>query len=130
EEPAKAPSPPPAADEKVVRVTDAGAEPRALRTYAFVANKVDKRIVTIVQDQHRADEPGAALAFTFVANIDFTPKKVDATGTHFELKVTKVSISPAAIPPAQRPQMAKSLGDLTGLTGGFDVTPRGEIGEV
>jgi hypothetical protein len=114
--------------EEKLKVTDAGGDPKASRKYAFVANKVDKRIVTIAQEQQRAGARGAGL--TLVMNIDFTPKKVEPKGTHFELKVNKVEVPQAGLPPQQQAQLAQALGGLGGMTGGFEISPRGEVGEV
>lgn len=114
--------------EEKLKVTEAGADPKASRKYAFAAGKVDKRVVTIAQEQQRGGQRGAGL--TLVMNVDFTPKKVEPKGTHFELKILKVEVPQAGLPPAQQAQLTQALGGLGGMTGGFDISPRGEVGEV
>ncbi len=115
-------------DEKPgLKVTDPGGEPRAVRKYTFTANRVDKRNLTIAQEQSRGGQIGNAI--TLQINVDFTPKKVDAKGAHFEAKVTKVDL-PGAQAGAQQAQLAQALSGMNGLTGTFDLSPRGEAGEV
>ncbi len=114
-------------DKPALKVTEPGAEPRAARKYAFTANRVDKRILTVAQEQARGGQVGNAI--TLQINVDFTPKKVEPKGTHFEAKVTKVDL-PGAQAGAQQAQLAQALSGLNGLTGGFDLSPRGEAGEV
>lgn len=114
--------------EDKLKVTEAGSEPKAQRRYAFVANRVDKRLVTIAQEQQRAGARGAGL--TLVMNVDFTPKKVEPKGTHFELKVNKVEVPQAGLPPQQQAQLTQALAGVSGMTGGFEISPRGEVGEV
>lgn len=115
-------------DKPGLKVTDPGSEPRAARKYTFVANRVDKRNLTIAQEQSRGGQVGNAISL--LLNVDFNPKKVDAKGAHFEAKVTKVDIPGAAQAGAQQAQLAQALSGLNGLTGAFDITPRGEAGEV
>lgn len=113
-------TPPPEAEGKL-HVTDPGAEPRSVKKYAFTANKVDKRILTMRQGVGGKE---MALAFT----VDFTPKQVTPKGTKFELKIVKVDIPDAS--PQEKQQMAQQFGIFNGLTGNFDVSPQGEIGEI
>jgi hypothetical protein len=117
-----------AAAEDKLKVIEAGADPKAARKYTFAANKVDKRLVTIQQEQQRGGQRGGGL--TLAMSIDFTPKKVEPKATHFEFKLTKVEVPAAGLPPAQQQQLTQALGGLSGLSGGFDLTPRGEVGEV
>jgi hypothetical protein len=121
------PGAPPAAEDKL-KIVEAGADPKAPRKYAFTANKVDKRIVTIQQEQQRGGQRGGGL--TLAMSIDFTPKKVEPRSSHWEFKLTKVDVPAAGLPPAQQAQLTQALGSLGGLTGGFDLSPRGEVGEV
>lgn len=122
-------APPGAEDDKPgLKVTDPGGEPRAARKYTFTANRVDKRALTIAQEQSRGGQVGNAI--TLLINVDFTPKKVEPKGTHFEAKVTKVDLPGAAQGGAQQAQLAQALSGLSGLTGAFDMSPRGEAGEV
>ena len=110
-----------------LKVTEPGAEPRAVRKYAFVPNRVEKRVLTIAQEQSRGGQPGGGIKL--VIALDFTAKKVQPTGTEFEAKVTKVDL-PGAPAGAQQAQLTQALGGLSGLTGTFTVSPRGEAGEL
>jgi hypothetical protein len=115
-----------ATDKLALKVTDPGGEPRAVRKYAFVANKVDKRIFTITQavSQSAGGQTSPAQEITLKIHLDLTPKQVKPSGASVEAKVTKVEL------PGAPPQAAQMLGSLAGLTGTFDVTPSGEVGEV
>lgn len=124
-EPGGAGAPP--AEEKL-KVTEAGADPKVARKYTFAANRVDKRILTIAQEQQRGGQRGGGL--TLNMQIDFTPKKVEAKSTHFDLKVNKVEVPVAGLQPQQQAQLTQALAGLQGMTGGFEITPRGEVGEV
>lgn len=118
----------PGADEALkLRVTEPGAEPRAARKYAFVANRGDKRVITARQSAGR-EGGGPAQEAAFAVTADFVPKKVTPAATKFELKVLNVDL-----PDMQGPQKAAAQAQLkafAGLTGAFDVTSRGEVGEV
>ena len=128
EQPAAAGATEPAAPDDAMKlhVTEAGAEPRAARRYAFVANHGDKRQITVRQSASQAGGP--AQENTFLLTADFTPKRVLPAATKFELKVLKIEMPD--VPAAQRAQAAAQFAPLTGLTGAFDITARGEIGEV
>ena len=115
-------------DRPGLKVTDPGSEPRAPRKYAFTANKVEKRVLTMVQEQSRGPQGGPG-SMTFVIAMDIVPKKIQPTGTNFEAKVTKVEL-PGASAGAQQAQLAQALAGMNGLTGAFVVSPRGEAGEV
>lgn len=108
-------------------VTEPGAEPRAARKYAFVANRADKRLITSKQSASR-EGGGPAQEAVIQVTADFTPKTVKPAGTRFEMKLLKLEIP--GVPAAQKAQAAAQLAPFTGLTGAFDVTSRGEIGEV
>ena len=110
-----------------LKVTDPGAEPRAARKYTFAPNRVEKRVLTIAQEQSRGGQPGGGIKL--VIALDFTAKKPQPTGTLFEAKVTKVDL-PGAPAGAQQAQLTQALGGLSGLTGTFVVSPRGEAGEL
>lgn len=119
--------PPPGEDDKgSLKVLEPGAEPRAARKYTFTANKVEKRLVTLAQE---APRPGAP-AISILMNLDFVPKKVQPSGSHWEAKVTKVDIPGAANGAAQQAQLAQALGAMNGLTASFDVTSHGEPSEI
>ncbi len=114
-------------DAMKLRVTEPGAEPRAARKYAFVASRGDKRLITVRQSAGR-EGGGPAQEAAFAVTADFVPKKVLPASTKFELKVLNVDL-----PDVQGPQKAQALAQLkafAGLTGAFDISSRGEIGEV
>ena len=110
-----------------LKVLETGAEPRAVRKYTFTANRSDKRIVTVRQSAGR-EGGGPAQEAAFAITVDFTPKVIKPTSTKFELKVLKVDLPDA--PVAQKAQAAAQLAPFVGLTGSFDVTSQGELGEV
>ncbi|MDB4936597.1 MAG: hypothetical protein JWP87_3569 [Labilithrix sp.] len=110
-----------------LHVTEPGAEPRAPRKYTFVANRSDKRLITVRQSAGR-EGGGPAQEAAFALTADFVPKQIKPTATKFELKVLKVDLPDAQ--GAQKAQAAAQLAAFKGLTGQFDITPRGEIGEV
>lgn len=109
-----------------LKVTEPGAEPRAVRKYTFVANRTEKRVLTITQSmtQSMGGQSAPAQEITLKLHLDLTPKQVKPTGATIEAKVTKVEL------PGAPPQAAAMLTSLNGLSGSFDVTPRGEAGEV
>ncbi len=114
-----------------LHVIEPGAEPRAVRRYAFAANKPDRRLLTMRQSATH-EGGGAPKAppqeASFVLTADFTAKQIKPSATKMELKVVKLDIPD--LPAAQKAQAAAQLGAFTGLTGTFDVSPRGEVGEV
>ena len=113
-------------DKLSVKVIEPGAEPRAARKYAFVANKVDKRIFTISQSvtQSAGGQTTPAQEITLKIHMDLTTKQVKPTGATIEAKVTKVEL------PGGPPQAGQMLASLNGLSGTFEVSPHGEAGEV
>lgn len=114
-------------DAMKLKVTEAGAEPRAARKYAFVANRVDKRVMLIKQSAGR-EGGGPPQEGSFQLTVDFTAKVVKPASTKFEMKVLKIELPDA--PAAQKAQAQAQLGAFSGLTGTFEVTTRGEVGEV
>ncbi|MBX3188437.1 MAG: hypothetical protein KF819_15575 [Labilithrix sp.] len=126
----EAPAPAAAEDPaRALKLLEPGAEPRAVRKYAFVANKSEKRQLTMKQSASREGGGGGpAQEATFSLLVELTPKVVTPKGTKFEMKVLKVEIP--GIPPAQKAQAEAQLAVFSGLTGRFDVTPSGDIGEV
>jgi hypothetical protein len=110
-----------------LNVIEPGAEPRAARKYTFVANRSDKRMITVRQSAGR-EGGGPAQEAAFAVTADFVPKQIKPASTRFELKVLKVDLPDAQ--GAQKAQAAAQLAAFNGLTGQFDVTSRGEIGEV
>jgi len=114
-------------DAMKLHVTEAGAEPRAARKYAFVANRADKRLITVRQSAGR-EGGGPAQEASFAVTADFVPKKVLPAATKFELKVLNVDLPD--VQGAQKAQAQAQLKAFAGLTGAFDITSRGEIGEV
>ena len=114
-------------DEGKLKVLEPGAEPRAVRKYTFAANRSDKRVITIRQSAGR-EGGGPAQEGAFAITADFVPKQVKPAATKFELKVLKVELPDAQ--GAQKAQAAAQLAPFTGLTGAFDVTAQGDIGDV
>ena len=108
-------------------VTEAGAEPRVARRYTFTQNRTDKRVLTIKQSAGR-EGAGPPQEASFALTADFTPKVVKPAGTRFEIKVLKIDLPDAQ--GAQKAQAAAQLAAFSGLTGQFDISPRGDIGEV
>jgi hypothetical protein len=110
-----------------LKVTEPGAEPRVARKYTFTVGKTDKRLLTVRQSVGREGAgPAQEAAFTLLA--DFTPRAVKPTGAKIEMKVLKVDM-----PDAQGPQKAQAqaqLAQFNGLTGTFEVSSHGEVGEV
>lgn len=109
------------------KILDPGSEPRAVRKYTFVANRVDKRMLTIDQSVAQSmpgqpAQPGQQV--TLKLSLDLTPKAVKPAGATIEAKVTKVDV------PGAPPQAAQVLGSMTGLSGTFDATSHGDVGEV
>lgn len=112
-----------------LHVVEPGAEPRAVRKYAFVANKTERRTLTIrqtvQQEGQKQDQP--ALAMT----VDFVAKDVKPTSTKFEMKIVKVELADKdKLPPQIQQQAAQELGGFAGLVASFEVSPRGDVGEV
>lgn len=114
-------------DSAKLTVTEPGAEPRAVRKYAFTANRVDRRLLTVKQSAGR-EGGGPAQEAVFAITADFAPKAITPKGAKLEMKVIKLDIP--GIPAAQRAQATAQLAAFTGLTGSFDITSRGEVGEV
>lgn len=114
------------ADKLTIKVTDPGAEPRAVRKYTFVANKVDKRVITLTQavSQSAGGQTAPAQEMTLKLHVDLTPKQVKPGGATLEAKVTKVEL------PGAPPQATQMLASMAGLSGTFDVSSQGEAGEV
>ena len=110
-----------------MKVTEAGAEPRAARKYAFVTGRTDKRQLTVRQSITR-EGGGPPQGGAFVITVELTPRVVKPTGTKMELKLVKVEM-----PEAQGPQKAAAaaqLGALSGLLGAFEISSHGEVGEI
>ncbi len=108
-----------------LKVTDPGSEPRAVRKYAFTANKVDKRILTMRQQMGTPQGPKEiAIAFA----VDFTPKQVTPKGTKFEMKIQSVTLPDASA--AEKAAATQQFAVFQGLSGTFDVSPQGEVGEI
>lgn len=123
-DPTADPGAPPAAEK--IKVTEAGSEPRAKRKYVFVANKTDKRLLTLSTQvsQSMGGQTAPAQEQTLKLSLDLTTKAVKPGGATLEMKVTKVDI------PGAPPQAGQMLASLNGLAGTFDVSSQGEIGEV
>jgi hypothetical protein len=109
-----------------LKVVEPGAEPRTLRKYAFAVGKTDKRLLTITQSMSQSMQGQASPPQEIVLklSLELTPKQVKPAGALVEMKVTKVDL------PGAPPQAAPMLASMNGLTGTFEVTSRGEVGEV
>lgn len=108
-------------------ITDPGAEPRAVRKYAFTANKPEKRVLTIRQTVSQG--PQQQQAPSLQLTVEFTAKEVKPTGARFEVKLLKVDLADKVDP--QLTQMVQQqFGPFAGLTGTFQISPSGEVGEV
>jgi hypothetical protein len=109
-----------------IKLLEPGAEPRAARKYAFQPNKVDKRVLTITQSmvQSMQGQTSPPQEVTLKISLDLTPKQVKPAGALIEAKVTKVEL------PGAPPQATAMLASMTGLSGTFEATSRGEVGEV
>jgi hypothetical protein len=114
-------------DAMKLNVTEPGAEPRVARKYAFVVNRGDKRVITARQSAGR-EGGGPAQEAAFAVTVDFVPKKLLPAATKFELKVLNVDLPD--VQGVQKAQAQAQLKAFAGLTGAFDITSRGEIGEV
>lgn len=119
-----------APEEGTLKLVEPGAEPRSKRKYTFVANRTDKRVITLRQSMSqqggRADEPPA-----LQISVDLTPKAVKPTGTAFEMKIAKVDLAEKEkVNPQIVQQAAQQLGVFTGLTATFDVSPQGTVSEI
>lgn len=114
-------------DATKLKVLEPGAEPRVLRKFTFTANRSDKRLITIRQSAGR-ESGGPAQEAAFAITADFVPKQIKPASTKFELKVLKVELPDAQ--GAMRAQAAAQLAPFTGLTGNFDVTAQGDIGDI
>jgi len=108
-------------------VTEPGEEPRVARKYTFTPSRVDKRVLTIKQSAGR-EGGGPPQEASFALTSDFTPKVAKPTGTRFEMKILKIDLPD--VPAAQKAQATAQLAAFSGLTGQFDISTRGEIGEV
>lgn len=115
-------------DANALKVTDPGAEPRVARRYAFVANKSEKRVLTIKQSASREGGGPAQELPAIAISMELTAKVVKPTGARFEVKILGVDVPEA--PAAQKAQIAAQLGTFKGLTGQFDISKQGDVGEV
>ncbi len=119
-------APPPATQPspKIV-LLDAGAAPRSARSYAFVKGRTDKRIVTVRQSAAREGEQ-AREAAAYALTVELTPRAVELAGAKMELRVVKITVPDAK--GAERMKAEAQLAPLVGITGAFDISPRGEVG--
>jgi hypothetical protein len=122
----------PADENAKLKVTEAGAEPRAARKYTFTANKTERRVIVIQQTLSQGGQKQAQPALQLT--VDLTPKAVKPTGTSFEMKVIGVDFADKdKLDPriaAQLAQVTQQLAAFAGMTATFDVDPHGAVGEV
>lgn len=118
----------PAAGDRV-KLLEPGAEPRTARRYAFAVGKPQKRALTVrtsISAQGKVQD-APALTTTF----EITAKDVKPKATKFEIKVLKAELADAEkLPPQLVAQAAKELDAFKGLAASFEVTPRGDVGEL
>jgi len=118
-----------AASAPSVKVIEPGSEPRAVRKYAFVANRVERRTLTVSQSvaaQGQVQQPPG-----LVMTIDVVAKEVKATGARFEMKLVKVDLADKdKLDPRLAQAATQQFATLSGMSATFDVTPRGEVGEL
>jgi hypothetical protein len=117
------------AGEGDMKVTDPGAEPRAPRRYAFVANRAEKRTLVIRQSvsQQGQTQEQPPLALT----VEFTPKDVKPAATRFDMKVISVDLADKEkLDPRLVAQAGQELALFKGLSATFTVSSRGDVGEV
>lgn len=124
-EPAAGEPAPGGAPEKLI-VTEAGSDPKAVRKYAFVANRVDKRTLTLTQSmaQSMGGQTTPPKEQSMKIALDLTPKAVKPTGATMELKIQKIDM------PGLPPQAAPMLAALNGLAGTFETSSHGDASEV
>ncbi|MCL2778453.1 MAG: DUF6263 family protein [Polyangiaceae bacterium] len=112
-----------------VKVIEPGSEPRAVRKYAFVANRVERRVFTVTQSvtaQGQVQQPPG-----LVMTIDVVAKEVKGTSARFEMKLVKVDLADKnKIDPRLAQAAAQHFATQIGTSATFDVTQRGEVGEL
>lgn len=109
-----------------MKVVEPGAEPRAVRSYAFVANRPEKRLLLTRQG---AQQPGVGTQeASFALTVELVAKVVKPTGARFEMKVLDIDVP--GIPAAQKAQAAAQLAAFRGIGAAFDVSKRGDVSEV
>lgn len=118
-----------AATPSKIKVTEPGAEPRALRKYAFVVNKTDRRVLSIRQTMsaqgQTQEQPPVQLT------VEFTPREVKPNGTKFEIKLVKVDLADKdKLDPRLAQAAAQQFAPFAGLKATVDVSAQGESGEV
>lgn len=112
-----------------VKLIDPGAEPRAPRKYTFVANRVDKRVLSVTQSATQMAEgiPPQEIMKPMETkyHLDLKAKDVTPKGATFEMKVTK-----AEPPPGAPAQVTTLVAGLKGMTATLEVLAHGEVGEL
>lgn len=112
-----------------VKLLEPGAEPRTARRYAFTPGKPQKRALTVrtSMSMNGKTQDAPALTTTF----EITAKDVKPKAAKFEIKVLKAELADAdKLPPQLVAQAAKELDAFKGLAASFEVTPRGDVGEL
>lgn len=111
------------------KLLEPGAEPRAARKYAFVAGRVDKRVVTIRQSAAAEGQAMNSPALAF--SVEFVPRDVKPTGARMEMKLAKVELAERdKVDPRMAQAAAQELAAFAGLMASFEVSSRGEIGQL
>jgi hypothetical protein len=114
------------ADGSGVKVVEAGADPKALRKYSFAANSVDRRVITVTQSvsQSAGGQTSPPQEISLKLSVELTVKQSKPAGALIEVKITKVEL------PGAPPQAAPMLAQMNGLSGTFEVSSSGEVGEL
>lgn len=112
-----------------IDVLEPGAEPRAVRKYTFVANRVERRTLTIRQSIAAKDQAQSLPGL--VMTIDVVAKEVKPAGAHFEMKLVKIDLADKdKLDPRLVQSASQQFAGLSGLSATFDINPHGEIGEM
>lgn len=109
------------------KMVEAGADPKAVRKYTFTKGKVDKRLLTVTtsgQEVVGGQPTGQPQEVTMKMSLDLTVKEVKKEGATLEVKLTKLEL------PGLPPEAAPMAAQLAGISGTFDVTPQGDVGEL
>jgi hypothetical protein len=112
-----------------ITVIDPGAEPRTVRRYAFVANRSERRVLTLRQSEAVQGQMHGELGL--VMTLDIVAKEVKPTGTRFEMKLVKVDLADKdKLDPRLVQDGALRLAAVRGMSATCEVNARGEAGEV
>ncbi len=116
----------PQADGPGIKVVEAGADPKAVRKYGFAANTVDRRVITVTQSvsQSAGGQSSPPQEISLKLAVELIVKQAKPVGALIEIKLMKVEL------PGAPPQAAPMLAQMNGLTGSFEISSSGEVGEI